>query len=278
MRGFHGLDLYSMYTSIHAVLEYLDRVDPKSAQVARKRYGCLTPWQSDPAVYGQAMLTGDYHSCEQEVSLMLRDLLQKRRAYAEHDGERFWMPCRMRASSPARNATTARCTTDRARRGTCAMIICSRRWRICSSSTAPTSKAIVWAHNSHVGDSAATEMSARDEYNIGYLCRRRFGRACYAIGFGTHQGTVAAASNWDEPMQVKSVRPSLADSYERLSHDSGVPNFMLALRSLPSALADLRQAAARARHRRDLSTRNRAPESLLRSGAAEPVRRVHLVR
>jgi len=239
--AFAGLDLYSMYTSIQAVLEYLDRVDPKSAQVARKRYGCLTPWQSDPAVYGQAMLTGDYHSCEQEVSLMLRDLLQKHRAYAEHDGERF-----LDAVQNARLVAGA----ERYYR---TMYYGSRSsWNLRDDHMfatlenllefhGPTNKAIVWAHNSHVGDSAATEMSARDEYNIGYLCRRRFGRACYAIGFGTHQGTVAAASNWDEPMQVKSVRPSLADSYERLSHDSGVPNFMLAMRSLPSALADLRQ-------------------------------------
>ena len=94
------------------------------------------------------------------------------------------------------------------------------------------SKAIVWAHNSHVGDSAATEMSARDEFNIGHLCRRDFGDASYSIGFGTDSGTVAAASNWDEPMQIKSVRPALAGSYERLCHESGSPRFLLPLRGV----------------------------------------------
>jgi protein-L-isoaspartate(D-aspartate) O-methyltransferase len=87
--AFHGLDLYSLYDSIRFVLEYLDDVDPKSAKVARERYGCLTPWQSDPATYGHAALTGRYPTCEADVAHALRDLLQKRQAYAAHDGERF---------------------------------------------------------------------------------------------------------------------------------------------------------------------------------------------
>ena len=87
--AFHGLDLYSLYDSIRAVLKYLDEVDPATARVARERYGCLTPWQSDPATYGHAALTGAYPTCELEVAVVLTDLLHKRRAYAERDGERF---------------------------------------------------------------------------------------------------------------------------------------------------------------------------------------------
>jgi erythromycin esterase-like protein len=87
--AFHGLDLYSLYDSIRFVLEYLDDVDPKSAEVARERYGCLTPWQSDPATYGHAALTGRYPTCEADVAHALSDLLRKRQAYAAHDGERF---------------------------------------------------------------------------------------------------------------------------------------------------------------------------------------------
>jgi protein-L-isoaspartate(D-aspartate) O-methyltransferase len=91
------------------------------------------------------------------------------------------------------------------------------------------SKAVVWAHNSHVGDAAATEMSARGEHNIGQLCRKAFGDDVYAIGFGTDNGTVAAASDWDGPLEVKTVRPSLDGSYERLCHAAGQPNFLLPL-------------------------------------------------
>ena len=87
--AFHGLDLYSLYASIRAVLEYLDAVDPAGAKVARERYGCLTPWQSNPATYGHAALTGRYPTCEAEVAVVLTNLLHKHRVYAEHDGERF---------------------------------------------------------------------------------------------------------------------------------------------------------------------------------------------
>jgi erythromycin esterase-like protein len=95
----------------------------------------------------------------------------------------------------------------------------------------PGSKAIVWAHNSHIGNAAFTDMGQRrQEINIGQLCKEKFDARARLIGFGTHSGTVAAADDWDEPMKVKQVRPSLPDSYERVSHDSGVPSFLLDLR------------------------------------------------
>jgi protein-L-isoaspartate(D-aspartate) O-methyltransferase len=94
----------------------------------------------------------------------------------------------------------------------------------------PESRAVVWAHNSHVGNAAATEMGTRGEFNIGELCRRQFGDSAYLIGFGTDRGTVAAASNWDEPMQVMRILPSRPESYERLCHDSDVEAFGLSLR------------------------------------------------
>jgi protein-L-isoaspartate(D-aspartate) O-methyltransferase len=236
--AFHGLDLYSLYNSIQSVLNYLDSVDPQTAEVARRRYGCLTPWQSDPAVYGHATLTGKYQTCEHEVTSMLSDLLKKRQAYAEHGGERF-----LDAVQNARLVANA----ERYYR---IMYYGSRAsWNLRDghmfetlknllSFHGPHSKGIVWAHNSHVGDSTATEMSARDEYNIGHLCREEFGRASYSVGFGTNTGTVAAASNWDEPMQIKTVRPALAGSYERLCHETEAPRFLLPLREVgPEARA-----------------------------------------
>jgi len=228
--AFHGLDLYSLFTSIRSILSYLDEVDPKTARVARQRYGCLTPWQADPATYGEAALTGSYQTCEHEVLSMLSDLLRKHRAYAEHDGERFL--------DAVQNAKLVASAEQYYR----IMYYGSRAsWNLRDSHMFGTlrtllhfhgnqSKAIVWAHNSHVGDSAATEMSARGEYNIGHLCREEFGSAAYSIGFGTDRGTVAAASDWDGPMQVKTVRPALAQSYERLCHDSGANQFLLPLR------------------------------------------------
>jgi protein-L-isoaspartate(D-aspartate) O-methyltransferase len=94
----------------------------------------------------------------------------------------------------------------------------------------PHKKAVVWAHNSHVGNAAATEMAARGEYNIGQLCRKEFGGNAYLIGFGTNSGSVAAASEWDRPMEIKQVRPALPGSYEQLCHATGHARFMLGLR------------------------------------------------
>lgn len=236
--AFHGLDLYSLYDSIRAVLKYLDQVDPQTARVARERYGCLTPWQSDPATYGHAALTGAYPTCESDVTVVLTDLLQKRRAYAERDGERF-----MDAVQNARLIANA----ERYYR---IMYYGSRAsWNLRDSHMfetlktllafyGPKSKAIVWAHNSHIGDAAATEMFSRGEHNLGHLCRKEFGNSAYLIGFGTHGGTVAAASDWDGPMEIKTILPAVSTSYEKLCHEAGVPSFFLDLRRSPRQLAD----------------------------------------
>ena len=234
--AFHGLDLYSLYSSIREILKYLDEVDPGTAAIARHRYGCLTPWQADPATYGRAALSGTYRNCEREVVNMLGEISKRHREYAEHDGVRF-----LDAVQNARLVANA----ERYYR---VMYYGSREsWNLRDSYMYetlktmrdfhwPANKAIVWAHNSHVGDAAATEMSRRGEYNIGQLCRREFGDRVYSIGFGTDNGTVAAASDWDGPMEIKTLRPALANSYERLCHETGLAGFMLGFRASESEI------------------------------------------
>jgi len=233
--AFYGLDLYSLYSSVRSVLGYLGEVDPDTARVARVRYGCLTPWQTDPATYGRAALTGRYRSCEDSVVAVLKDLRQKEQAYAEHDGERF-----LDAEQNARLVANA----ERYYR---IMYYGSRAsWNLRDQHMfdtlvnllkhhGPQSRGIVWAHNSHVGDANATEMSKRGEHNIGQLCKEHFGRGAYSIGFGTDRGTVAAATDWEGPMLIKNVRPALDGSYERLCHESGEPQFLLPLHNGESA-------------------------------------------
>jgi protein-L-isoaspartate(D-aspartate) O-methyltransferase len=227
--GFYGLDLYSLYNSARAVIDYLEDVDPDLAEVARWRYGCLSPWEADPAAYGHAALTGDYHNCEQDVVQMLAELYGKREVYAHKDGARF-----LDASQNAALVANA----ERYYR---IMYYGSRAsWNLRDTHMFETlirvmeahgegSKAIVWAHNSHIGDARATEMSARGEHNIGQLCREAFGSDSFRIGFGTDHGTVAAASNWDGPMEIKTVRPAHAQSYERLFHLTEQPGLILSL-------------------------------------------------
>src|SRR5205807_778747 len=92
----------------------------------------------------------------------------------------------------------------------------------------PDDKAVVWAHNSHIGDARETDMGqVREELNIGQLCRMRFGGDAALIGMGTHSGTVACASDWDGEMEIKRVKPSRGDSVERVCHGSEVPRFLL---------------------------------------------------
>lgn len=266
--GFFGLDLYSLYTSVREVTKYLDDMDPELARVARERYGCLSPWESDPAAYGQAALTGRYQDCEDDVTAMLIELLKKRQEYAPFDGERIF------------NAEQNAALITSAEQYYRIMYYGSRAsWNLRDShmfSTlkrvlkhrGPDSKAVVWAHNSHIGDASATEMSARGEINIGQLCREEFKDRSYHIGFGTNDGTVAAASDWDGPMEIKRVRPAHAQSFERLFHLSEKPALFLPLRK--NGNDDVRTALTKPRLERAIGVIYR-PESELTSHYFEAV-------
>ena len=237
--SFSGLDLYSLYTSAYEVVRYLDRVDPELARVARQRYGCLTPWQSDPAMYGQAALTGRYRVCEPNVVAMLTELLARRLDYLARDGDEFFDA-----------SQNARVVADAERYYRVMYYGAAESWnlrdqhmfdclRTVLDHRGPDCRMVVWEHNSHVGDASATEMGARGEHNVGQLCRRSFGDKAYLLGFGTDRGTVAAAHDWDGPMEVMRVRPAHVESYERVFHDTDLPGFVLALRhAVRPALVD----------------------------------------
>jgi erythromycin esterase-like protein len=228
--GFYGLDIYNMSGSIGAVLDYLDRVDPAAARVARERYGCLTPWQSDLATYGSAALSRGYAECEKVVVDQCRELLRKRLDYAKDDGIAF-----LDAAQNARLIASAERYYRIMYYGG------AESWNLRDThmfetlqnlleAKGPDAKAIVWAHNSHIGDARFTDMGiSRGELNIGQLCRETYGRDAALIGFGTHTGTVAAATDWDGDMEVKRVNSSRPDSYERQFHDSGRARFLLDL-------------------------------------------------
>lgn len=231
--GFYGLDIYNMLGSIEAVLAYLDEHDAEAAAVARERYGCLTPWQSDPEIYGRVALQEGHARCEEAVIAQCRDLL----ARALDDG-----------GGSFGAAMNARLVASAERYYRVMYYGGAASWNLRDSHMAetlehlleargPDAKAVVWAHNSHIGDARATDMgAARGEHNIGQLACERWGDEVALIGFGTHTGTVSAATDWDGEREVKRVLPSRRDSYERLCHDSGVERFLLDL-SADAALA-----------------------------------------
>lgn len=228
--GFYGLDLYSLNASIRAVIDYLDRVDPKAAKVARRRYGCLTPWQDKPHRYGSAAKQQGLAPCENAVVAILRDLLARQ------------LRCSMEGDDASFDATeNARLVRDAERYYRAMYYGSAESWNLRDRHMAetldrlldaagPESKAVIWAHNSHIGDARDTEMGDRGEINLGQLLRETHGPDVALLGFGTHVGTVAAADDWDHPMQVKRINPSLPESFERLMHDAGVPRFLLDLR------------------------------------------------
>lgn len=230
--GFYGLDLYNMTASMAAVLAYLDRVDSKAAELARRRYACLSPWSREPAAYGRASLTEGFALCEQPVMRILVDLLQKELRYAPEDGARFFDA-----------AQNARLVADAERYYRVMYYGSHESWNLRDQHMFETlqrilnwagadKKAVVWAHNSHIGDARFTDMGTeRGELNIGQLCRQSYGRDAALIGFGTHTGTVSAASEWDAPMEIKAVRPSRPGSYEDLCHQAGRERFLLDLRA-----------------------------------------------
>jgi len=231
MTGFYGLDLYNLGASIRAVIDFLDEADPETAKVARRRYGCLSPWSRDPAEYGRVASSDGYGRCEAGVVEMLKELMRRRMDCLSEECDE-WLD----AAANARLIKNAEAYYRAMYQGS------AESWNLRDThmfetlcqlldAKGPGSKAVVWAHNSHIGNAAHTEMGQlREELNIGQLAKERFGGDARLIGFGTHHGTVAAADDWDEPMDVKAVKPSLAGSYERASHDSGVPRFLLDLR------------------------------------------------
>jgi protein-L-isoaspartate(D-aspartate) O-methyltransferase len=228
--SFHGLDLYSLYTSAAAVIGYLEQVDPVAARSARERYACLSPWEGDPAAYGRAALMGQYRRCEREVVQTLRDLLAQRLDYAAAGGDEFldaFQNARLVANAERYYRVMYYGSVDSWNLRDQHMFETLDSLR---AFRGPDSKIVVWAHNSHVGDARATEMGARGEHNVGSLCRSRFGEDLFVVGFGTNSGTVAAAPGWDEPMQVMTVQPALPESYESLFHLSEVPACLMQLR------------------------------------------------
>ena len=234
--GFYGMDLYSLHASIEAVLKYLDKVDPDSAKRARLRYSCFDHFSRKPQEYGYATTVGAMESCEDAVVEQLVELQQKTAEFLSRDGEvaaeelffaeqnaRLIKDAEQYYRSMFRGRASSWNLRDRHMVETIENLVAHL-----DGSRQP--KAIIWAHNSHLGDARATEMSHYGEFNIGQLVRERFGGEAVLIGFTTHHGTVTAASDWGAPAERKNVRPALRGSYEDLFHETGLPRFWIDLR------------------------------------------------
>lgn len=247
--GFYGLDLYSLHTSIHAVLRYLEGIDPEAAKRARFRYGCFEDFGEDPQAYGYAASYNLDESCQREAVEQLLELNRRALQRANRDGraaenEFFFAEQNARLVKNAeeyyRTMFHGQVESWNLRDRHMAEILQALEAHLRRDAKRP--KIVLWAHNSHLGDARATQMGRRGEWNVGQLVRERYGASAVLIGFTTYSGTVTAASEWDGPAFKKRVRPALRNSYERLFHECDVSGFYLLLRHGGEVADGLRSA------------------------------------
>src|SRR3989449_2285630 len=244
--GFYGLDLYSLYTSIEAVLGYLNKVDPAAAKRARYRYSCFEHFAEDTQAYGYAANFGVTESCERDVIEQLIELRRRAADYASRDGrvaqdEFFFAEQNARlvlnAERYYRSMFRGRVESWNLRDQHMAETLDALVGHL--NAQGQTAKVAVWEHNSHLGDARATYMADYGELNVGQLAREKYGDEAILIGFTTYTGTVTAASDWDGPAERKRVRPALKESYEALFHQTDAANFLLTLRDSEDVSAAL---------------------------------------
>jgi erythromycin esterase-like protein len=244
--GFYGLDLYSLYGSMAAVLRYLEHVDPDAARRARHRYSCFEHFGEDTQAYGYAASFDLQLSCEEAVVQQLRELQRHAALYSQRDGrvaadEFFYAEQNARLVKDAeayyRTMFRGRISSWNLRDQHMADTLDALVTHLRRQGESP--KVVVWAHNSHLGDARATELGQQGEWNVGQLVRERHGHETIAVGFTNYQGSVTAATDWDGPAEQKQVRPALPDSYEALFHAAGVPDFFLSLGGQDDVVAAL---------------------------------------
>ena len=225
--GFYGLDVYSLWDSMRAVMEYLERIDPRLAAGARRAYNCFEPYAEDVQDYARATALVPT-SCEDEAVAVLR-ALRARAPEFRADGSEGYFNAEQNALV-ARNAELYYRTMVRGGPGS---------WNVrdrhmvetldrLMTHHGPTAKAIVWEHNTHIGDATFTDMARAGMVNVGQLVRESHGGdGVVLVGFGTHRGTVIAAGEWGAPMERMRVPPARANTFEEAMHDAAVGDALL---------------------------------------------------
>ncbi len=236
--GFYGLDLYSLNSSIAAVLNYLDKVDPEGAKRARHHYSCFEQFGKRTETYGYAAGLGLAPTCESAVIKELTELRRKAMDYSQRDGplaadayffaEQNALVVR-NAEEYYRNMFNREISSWNLRDNHMMESLVNLTNHL--DKNGEPAKIVVWAHNSHLGDARATQMSERGELNLGQLVRQKFQDEAISIGFTTYDGTVSAASDWDMPVERKTIQPAQPESYEALFHQFDSPNFFVDLRN-----------------------------------------------
>jgi len=230
--GFYGLDLYSLWESMEAIIQYLKKVDPNAVKNAIEAYNCFEPYEKDVENYARATAFVP-ENCEDEVIEMLTSLRRKIDDYSKRDqGNREKEEEYFDAEQNAITAKDAEFYYRTIIRGDV------QSWNIrdthmmetlerliafhddCNNNNKTNTKAIVWAHNTHIGDARATDMSKDNMINLGQLVRERKNKKnTVLIGFGTYKGSVIAAKTWGEKMEKMEVPPAIDGSWDSILHN-----------------------------------------------------------
>ena len=215
--GFYGLDVYSLWESLEEIIHYLEKRDPDLVEAARKAFKCFEPFNNDPEEYARAVAFVP-QDCETEVLEMLNRIREKANAF-ENDAEAHF------------NTEQNALVTVNAEKYYRAMVRGgASSWNVRDEHMmetlnrlmafhGPDAKAIVWEHNTHIGDARYTDMARSRMVNVGQLVREQHGREnCFLVGFGSYKGSVIAGKNWGAPMQKMDVPEAIPGSWEHYLH------------------------------------------------------------
>jgi len=228
--GFYGLDLYSLWESMESIINYLKKVDPSSLKNAVEAYNCFEPYNKNVEEYARATAFVP-QNCEDEIIELLSSMKSKRDVYSkdhQNKEEEYF--------DAEQNAITARDAEQYYRtmirgdvnswnlRDTHMMDTLERLINFHDDQNNNTSKnkakAIVWAHNTHIGDARFTDMNRSGMINLGQLVRQKRGvDNTVLIGFSTYSGTVIAAKEWGKKMETMNVPPAIEGSWDSILHN-----------------------------------------------------------
>jgi len=218
--GFYGLDVYSLWESMEAVIDYLRENDSGAIEAARQAFQCFEPFDYDPQEYARATIWVP-ESCENEVVHLLHEMRRKAPRY-QYDGREDFFDAEQNALV-IKNAEHYYRTMVRGD---------ASSWNLRDGHMVETlnrltghhggqCKAIVWEHNTHIGDARFTDMTDDGMYNVGQLVREQHGdEGVVLVGFSSYRGTVIAGDSWGAAMRKMPVPPGRTGSWEDLLHES----------------------------------------------------------
>jgi erythromycin esterase len=218
--GFYGLDVYSLWESLQAVLRYTEQQGDGAVKAARQAFRCFEPYGDDPQEYARAVAMVS-ENCQDEVTSLLRTLRQqttspttlseREQAFAAEQNALVAVNAERYYKAMLRGGGASWNVRDEHMMETLTRLL---------DLHGPDSKAIVWAHNTHIGDARYTDMRHEDMLNLGQLAREQLGREnVFSLGFGSYQGSVIAGREWGAPLERVTVPTARRNSWEDLLHD-----------------------------------------------------------